>query len=292
MKVYDTIDDLFDDLNISRPSVSADFNIYKYSELKDVNKSVFEPHRKKFFSINFHIKNVTSRRIGYTYFEKLDQSINFNSPMQLFSIDGEKSIGREGFGVFFTAEFFTPAKHRFDIIREFPFFKLNTLPYYKLDIELFRDINNLLEEMYLEYINNDHYNMEIIRSQLIILLHRMKRIKTEKHRTIKLSRAEEITYNFENLIVAEINSNKKLREYAEKLFISPIYLSECVKKTTGQSAKKVIIEYKVLQAKALLKSSNKTISEVAGAMGYSEVTNFIKFFKEHQGVTPLAYKNN
>ncbi|WP_299252892.1 AraC family transcriptional regulator [uncultured Aquimarina sp.] len=294
MKTYNTIQELMDDLGIKRKPISPNFNIYKYSELSnpEVKKEIFEPHRKRFFSINFHVKNVTARRIGYTYFEKLDKSINFNSPMQPFSIHGEKSVGSEGFGVFFTSDFFKPYKHRFDIIREFPFFKLNTLPYFKLKKELFNNINDLLEEIHLEYTNNAPYNMEIIHSQLIILLHRIKRIKSDKYQTIELSRAEEITNNFEDLIIKEINSNKTLREYAEKLFISAIYLSECVKKSTGQSAKKVIIDYKLLQAKAMLKSSNEPISRIATSMGYSETTNFIKFFKEHQGVTPLVYRKN
>lgn len=291
MKVYDRIDDLFDDLNISRSSISADFNIYKYSELKDVNKSVFEPHRKKFFSINFHIKNVTSRRIGYTYFEKLDQSINFNSPMQIFNIEGEKRVGQEGFGVFFKSEFLNPVTHRFNVICEFPFFKLNVVPYYKLTDKHFIKINDILENIYLEFVNNEQYNLDIIRAELTTLLFYIKRVTLSENETIKLRRPEEITLKFEDLILRDINSNRTLSYYAKKLHITPAYLSECVKKTTGTTAKKVVIDYKILQAKALLKNTTIAIAEISTQMGYSDTTNFVKFFRQHQGFTPLAYRN-
>lgn len=292
MKIYNTIQELLDDLNVTKDSISSDFHIYKYNELSHVENEIFEPHRKRFFSINFHVKNVTARRIGYTYFSNLDESINFNSPMQIFSIEGEKSVGREGFGVFFTSDFFKPSMHRFDVIQKFPFFKLNALPYYRLSEKHFLEINTLLEKIYAEHVNNEAYSLEIIHSQLLILLHRIKRMRSDMSEVVKLSRAEEITHNFEDLILKEIQSQRSLSEYAKKLHITSAYLSECVKKVTGQSAKKVVIDYKVLQAKALLKNSTDSISEVAERMGYSETTNFVKFFRKYQGKTPLAYRNS
>ncbi|MEM8940090.1 MAG: AraC family transcriptional regulator [Bacteroidota bacterium] len=292
MKTYDRIQDLFNDLNLTTPSRTPAFNIYKYSELSIVKEIVFEPHRKRFFSINFHIKNVTARRIGYTYFDKLDRSINFNSPMQIFSIQDDKCIGREGFGVFFTENFFHPIMHRFDIIQKFPFFKLNVVPYYKLNDRDFNYIHQLLESIYKEYTDHQPCSLEIVQSQLLILLYYLKRITKTDNETIKLNRPEELTYKFEELILRQIDSHKTVAEYADRLNITPAYLSECVKKATGQTAKKIVIDYKLLRAKALLKNTSMPIAEVAHKMNYSETTNFIKFFKQHQGKTPIAYRNS
>ncbi|TPN82774.1 helix-turn-helix domain-containing protein [Aquimarina algicola] len=292
MITYKTIQDLFDDLSISKPSISDGFNIYKYSELEEVNKRIFEPHRKRFFSINFHVKNVTARRIGYTYFDKLDRSINFNSPMQIFNIEGEKRIGKEGFGIFFNSEFLKEGTHRFNVICQFPFFKLNAIPYYKLTDEHFIKINDAMERIYTEFIKDEKYSLDIIRAELIALLFFLKRITRIGSKTIELRRPEKITLKFEDLILRDINSDKTLAYYAKKLNITPAYLAECVKKTTGTTAKKVVIDYKILQAKALLKNTDLSIAEISMQMGYSEATNFVKFFRQNQGVTPLAYRNS
>lgn len=292
MKVYNTIKELFYDLNIETPTVSPHFAIYKYNELEKVEDAIFNPHVKRFFSINFHIKNVSPRRIGHTFFDETKRSINFNSPMQTFSIQSENSVGKEGFGIFFSAEFFKPEKHRFNVIQEFSFFKLNAVPFYKLNNVHFRYLNNLLEHIYEEHINQNNYSQEIIHSMLLILLNYVKRITDNNSDTIKLSRPEEVTYQFENLILKKIDLNYTIAQFAKELCLTPGYLSECVQKATGSTAKKALIDYKILKAKSLLKNSSWSIAEIADALGYSETTNFIKFFRKFQGVTPLVYRNS
>ncbi|MDN3620187.1 helix-turn-helix domain-containing protein [Polaribacter undariae] len=73
--------------------------------------------------------------------------------------------------------------------------------------------------------------------------------------------------------------------------ISPIYLTECFKKATGKNAQKIIIDYKILYAKTLLHQMDKSVAEVAYALGFNEVANFNQFFKRNLGITATQFRN-
>ncbi len=82
-----------------------------------------------------------------------------------------------------------------------------------------------------------------------------------------------------------------VKEYASQMNISPIYLTECFKKATGKSAQKIIIDYKILYAKTLLHQMDKSVAEVAYALGFNEVANFNQFFKRNLGITATQFRN-
>src|SRR5690606_6661700 len=130
-------------------------------------------------------------------------------------------------------------------------------------------------------------------SYLIILLNEAKQnLEPDFRENGTLNRGEEITYLFENLIKSEYRKGLSLKEYAGKLFISPSYLREAVKKSTGKPAYKLLQEYQLLQAKSLLLQSNFTIKQVALELGFQDPSNFTKFFKNQTGITPLTYREN
>jgi AraC family transcriptional regulator, transcriptional activator of pobA len=45
------------------------------------------------------------------------------------------------------------------------------------------------------------------------------------------------------------------------------------------------------EAKILLKHSNWSVSEIAYALGFNEVTHFNNFFKKHTQLSPLKFRN-
>lgn len=59
------------------------------------------------------------------------------------------------------------------------------------------------------------------------------------------------------------------------------FATVCVKKATGKSAQKIIIDYKMLYVKTLLHQMNKSVAEVAYALNFNEVANFNQFFERN-----------
>ncbi|MBD0825230.1 helix-turn-helix domain-containing protein [Aestuariibaculum marinum] len=288
MKVFDTIDDLLTELHVTKKSVSPDFFILKFDDLDYARTVETFPHYKRFFEIAFYEENKNEVQVGHTKMNDLSDSIMFTSPMQSLSvIRKEKPVG---IIVFFKAKFFTPKRHQYDIQHEFPFFKLNTKPSFKISKEEKQYIKQLLEAMHREFENNEAQCVEIIQSYLNILLNYMKRILKGESGNVKLKRYEELTNAFEELLLEETGKYKTIAEYASLLNITPIYLSECTKRANGRSAKQILTNYQMLRAKSLLVQTTKSIEEISMIMGFEEATNFIKFFKNNEGVTPSVFR--
>lgn len=78
--------------------------------------------------------------------------------------------------------------------------------------------------------------------------------------------------------------------YAEKLHITPKYLSQVIKANTGKSANDWIDDYVMLEAKALLKSSKLTIQQISDELNFADQSIFGKYFKRIEGVSPKEYR--
>lgn len=107
-----------------------------------------------------------------------------------------------------------------------------------------------------------------------------------------LTRKEELLNQFLELLFNHCKEEHQVAFYADKLCISPQYLSLILKERTGKSANKWIDEALMTEAKILLKSPNITVQQVANALNFSDQSTFGKFFKKHQKVSPLEYRKS
>lgn len=99
-----------------------------------------------------------------------------------------------------------------------------------------------------------------------------------------------ITYEFKNLLSVNYRSMKQPSQYAAKMNISPIYLYEAVKQTTGQSVSNYIHNEIVIQAKRLLFYSDKSVKEIALELGYEDYAYFIRLFTKTSKLSPTQFR--
>lgn len=78
--------------------------------------------------------------------------------------------------------------------------------------------------------------------------------------------------------------------YADKLCITPKYLSKLVKEYTGRSAGEWIENHVVLEARAMLQSSDMTIQQIAASLNFPNQSFFGKYFKRATGLSPKQYR--
>lgn len=81
-----------------------------------------------------------------------------------------------------------------------------------------------------------------------------------------------------------------LENIAEHVKLSPTYLCELFKSTTGQTINQYLNNCRIRHAQLLLQTTHMKIQEVALACGYSGSNYFIKAFKKAVGITPLEYR--
>lgn len=78
--------------------------------------------------------------------------------------------------------------------------------------------------------------------------------------------------------------------YASKLNTSSQNLSAACKKNVNLTASEVLAEYIIREAKRLLLYTTNSISEVTFELGFSDKSNFSKYFKRYTGITPTAFR--
>lgn len=113
-----------------------------------------------------------------------------------------------------------------------------------------------------------------------------------------LSRKDEITQDFfnlldqhvEDILTGKIDRMYHIKDFAALLFIHPTHFSNTIKLSTGYSpchfAEQRILE----EARKMLANTQKPIHEISYRLTFNEPTNFTKFFKSFEGITPKQYR--
>lgn len=104
------------------------------------------------------------------------------------------------------------------------------------------------------------------------------------------SRREAFFRQFIELLTMHHKEQRSVGFYAEKMHITPKYMSSLMKEITGRTAAEWIDEYVILEAKTLLKYSGLNIQEVAYELNFATQSFFGKYFKQHTGMSPGQYK--
>ncbi len=112
---------------------------------------------------------------------------------------------------------------------------------------------------------------------------------TENHSS---ARVNQIFEHFIELVTEYHNEQRGMAFYADKLCLTPKYLSKLVKLSSGRSAPDWIDSFVILEAKNLLRYSDKPIKEIVYLLHFPNQSVFYKFFKSHTGYTPSEYRKS
>lgn len=104
------------------------------------------------------------------------------------------------------------------------------------------------------------------------------------------ARATQLFERFLALVTEHHNEERGMAFYADKLCLTPKYLSRLVKLSSGRSAPDWIDSFVILEAKNMLKYSDKPIKEIVYMLHFPNQGVFYKFFKAHTGMTPSEYR--
>ena len=86
------------------------------------------------------------------------------------------------------------------------------------------------------------------------------------------------------------NSERMVGFYADKLCVTPKYLSKIVREVSGRSAPEWIDGFVIMSAKSMLKYSDMTVKEISIELNFPNQSFFSKFFKSQTGLTPNEYR--
>lgn len=107
---------------------------------------------------------------------------------------------------------------------------------------------------------------------------------------IKNNRLEEITNEFIKLVAHHCTKERKMSFYADKLCITPKYLSSVISTMTGKHASKWIEEFTIMNAKALLSGTRLSINEISDQMCFLATSDFSKYFRKYTNMSPNEFR--
>lgn len=151
---------------------------------------------------------------------------------------------------------------------------------------------NILCEMMAEEMREPSPDYAIVRQLLgtlftMIEAERRKLIPEEKEQL----KSKSITFkNFLRILEENFYRNVGVEFYAEKLFMSARNLNIICHQILQQSVSEIIETRKLIEAKNLLSSTEKTVSEIGFELGYNEKAYFTNMFKKKTGQTPTAFR--
>jgi len=149
-----------------------------------------------------------------------------------------------------------------------------------------------LNEITSEIKNFQNDSTHIIRSLLYFFLSKVNRLYSKQYNLSSETQGNSIVYKFKEALELHIRSFHSVDEYCTILNITRHQLNSTVKKYMGTTSKDAI-HFRLLQEiKMELLYSDKTISEIAMELNFSEANNLTRFFNRLEGVSPSSYKKN
>jgi AraC family transcriptional regulator, transcriptional activator of pobA len=264
-------------------SLYENFHVSRIEDYKNHLKLPTPPHRRSVYFFLFITNGQVVRRKDLTKFELKRDSCFCLSADQITSIDFV-SQDAAGFYMHFLPEIFNHPNLKVDLIKDFPFFSNWNEPHFEINDD--KKIKNLFEMLIKEHLNE---NKEVLPFYLMTLLSEIKNL-AQINQNKKQDASSILTYKYKNALSEFIYSKKTVSEYADYLSVTPNHLLKCVKNTTGKTAHELLDEMRILESKVLLKQTDKSISEIADAIGKEDPSDFSRFFKLKTGQTPNQYR--
>lgn len=144
--------------------------------------------------------------------------------------------------------------------------------------------------------NMEEGNAEVIKGLAIALSYTITSL-LHKYQQTRLPesekdepRAKQLFNKFMKLLSAYHTKERSLQFYADKMCLTPKYVSGAIKSFSGKGALDWINEYVVLEAEMMLRYTEMSVQEIAYALNFPTQSAFGKYFKQQAGMSPREYR--
>lgn len=291
---YENIAESFQYFNLE--SSNPDFELVKFEDLP-----LDSFHREKPFRVNAFVAGLFTGGTTRLTINSIDHflkknTLYFSSPWHVRQYNDIANW--HGYLLMFTPQFFIQYPQTDTIIKEFSFFQSQNGTLVTLDDDDLGRLQKVLDDMYLMTRSDNvnrfrilfHYmNIFLLECRSIYLANNKEPVREVEHIINKFQ--EKLNDYFTELNKGHARENLSLTSIAQQLHLHPNYLSNLIKAQSGKTVSQIIRERMVLEAKALLRNSHMTISEIAYFLLFKDTSNFAKFFKNNTGQSPSAFKS-
>jgi AraC family transcriptional activator of pobA len=270
------------------------FNVFRLDDFVGSHAKPVPYSRKDYYKISLIIgKN----KIYYAdkEIEIKKRALLFANPQIPYnweSVDDDQS----GFFCVFTPSFF----HHFGNLRNYEVFQPNGTPIFELNDEQTEKIKHIYLTMYEEIDSEYVHKYDALRNLVFEILHQtLKMQPAKKIEKQEINASHRIAILFLELLERQFPIEdtrqrvhfRSASDFAGQLAVHVNHLSRAVKEITHKTPTQIIAERLLQEAKVLLVQTDWNVSEIAFALGFTEVTHFNNFFKKHLDINPTKFRN-
>lgn len=250
-----------------------------------------------FYSILFKDYCSNNVRYGRKVIDFRDGSLVCMAPNQVIEMDDSSLADMKGWGLFFHPDLIRSTSLN-NKMKEYSFFSYETAEALHLsekEKQLLYDCIIKIETELKE--NIDTHSQGIIVSNIELFLNYCTRFYGRQFITRKSTHSF-VVGQVENILNDYFTANDTIdknlltvKHLANQVNLSPGYLSDLLRKETGKNAQEHIHFHVIEAAKNILLSTDKSIGEIAYALGFEYPQYFNKLFKQKTGKTPVEFRN-
>lgn len=128
----------------------------------------------------------------------------------------------------------------------------------------------------------------LILSMLLITASSFGQLPPDSDRTF--SRQETLVRRFFDLLIDSCGAKRSVSYYADRLCVTPKYLTTAVKSVSNHPVRSWIHEAVMISAKRYIMTSDMTVHQIADKLHFQTASSFVRFFRIHAGCSPLDYR--
>ncbi|MBZ4192254.1 helix-turn-helix domain-containing protein [Niabella beijingensis] len=222
--------------------------------------------------------------IDFVEYKEKDLQVHISFPGQIHSWNtGPDACGHKLF----------ISKHQVEAFlfeTQFSYAKANRYPVIDISQEMFEKLDLEFKAVQEEVAEASvSWDVVTLRAQLIAIM--INQLVEEQFRKDAVMRKTSLLLlKFNALMGKYFLGQKSVNYYAKQLSVTSSYLSALCKKQLGVSAKELIDQRVLLEAKRLLQGSDMTIKEIAYHLGFSEMAYFSNYIKSKTGFYPRQFR--
>jgi AraC family transcriptional regulator, transcriptional activator of pobA len=270
------------------------FNVFNHEPVEAGKTKPIPYKRRDFYKIMLVIGNIDMLYADKVFTIK-KQALFFSNPHIPYKCEHLERI-ESGFYCIFNQHFF----HQYGNLNQYSVFQPNGNHVFELTDAQVEEIRPIYKKMF-EEINSEYvHKYDVLRNLVFELLHfAMKMQPSAQFEKQPINASQRISALFLELLerqfpIDENHPSVSLRfasDFANQLNVHVNNLNRAVKETTQKTTTQIIAERILQESKVLLKYSNWNVSEIAYALGFTEVTHYNNFFKKHTQINPSQFRN-